>query len=463
LKDISVEQTGAFDVAAWTTHGDRTRLLERRPGFLGASVTRQERTTIEVENSSRYQTMDGFGFALTGGSAELIHGLPPEPRRALLEELFSRTASGAGISCLRLSIGASDLGRESFSYDDCGPGEEDPQLKRFDLGAGDVHVVPLLKEILAINPAMRLLASPWSAPSWMKTNGSFIAGSLKRKYYRAYANYLVLYLLKMKSLGISVAAITPQNEPLNGENEPSMRMGAKAQAEFIGSHLGPALAAAGLSDVDVFCYDHNCDRPDYPLTVLSDPRARSFTAGVAWHLYRGAVDAMSQVGKLHPNMKVYLTEQWVGADGQFAGDLVWHVGNVLIGAIRNGAQAILEWNLAGDPAHGPHTPGGADKCVGALTIDGATIVARNVSYYVIAHLARFVPPGSERIASSETDALPNVAFETPDGRIVLLVLNDGSDAKPFDIAWNARAVADELPAGAVATYVWKARETTPAV
>jgi glucosylceramidase len=454
--------TDSLDIAAWITHGDRTRLIERRQGTLKAATDRNSGPTIEVANSVRYQTMDGFGFALTGGSAELIHELPAAQRRALLEELFSPTASGAGISCLRISIGASDLSREAFSYDDRGPGEADPQLARFDLDAGDVHVVPLLHEILAVNPTMRIVASPWSAPPWMKTNGSFIAGSLQRKYFRAYANYFLTYLRELRSLGIPIDAVTIQNEPLNGKNEPSMRMGAKAQAEFIGRHLGPALAAAGLGSVGIFCYDHNCDRPDYPLTVLANPRARQFITGVAWHLYRGTVDAMSQVGDLHPDMKVYMTEQWVGADGQFGGDLVWHVKNVLIGAIRNGAQAVLEWTLATDPAHGPHTPGGADKCVGALTIDGQSIVARNVSYYVIAHLARFVPPGSVRVQSTADDMLPNVAFATPQGQIVLLVVNDGGDERAFTIAWNGRGVTDVLPAGAVATYVWPASAAMPA-
>ncbi len=433
-------------VESWITHGDQTRLCERRrddpPPGPAASA-------IEVRTSERLQAIDGFGFALTGGSAELIHRLASDRRRALLQELFSD--AGIGVSVLRVSIGASDLSRRSFSYADRPPGKN-PGLSGFDLAAGDVEVVPVLKQILAVNPRLTLVATPWSAPPWMKTNASFVGGSLRHTHYQAYADYIVAYIRAMRDHGIEIHAITPQNEPLNGKNEPSMEMTAAEQAEFIGRHLGPALRAANL-DVALFCHDHNCDRPDFPLAVLADRDARPFVSGVAWHLYAGTADALSEVGRRHPDLKMYLTEQWVGADGRFADDLVWHMKNVVVGTLRNGGHAVIEWNLAGDPAHGPHTPGGADSCVGALTVDGESIV-RNVSYYVIAHLARFVPPGSVRVRSTDLDGLPNVAFETPRGHAVLVVLNDSGRDRSFDIRCNARSATVALTAGAVATCVW---------
>lgn len=443
-----------FDVAVWTTQGDRSRLLAGPCGARPAS-DRPTAAVIEVRTAARHQTMDGFGFALTGGSAELIRGLAPAARKTLLVELFSNFDGGIGVGVLRIGIGATDLSRAPFSCDDCPPGEADPALSRFSLAAGDPDLVPLLREILAIRPDLRIVATPWSAPPWMKTNGSFVAGALRPECYGVYARYLVAFVEGMRANGIPIAAMTPQNEPLNFKNEPSMVMEAAEQAAFIGGHLGPALREAGLGDVALFCFDHNCDRPDYPLAVLADARARPFIAGVAWHLYAGTPAALATVAAEHPDLKMWLTEQWVGADGGFGPDLAWHVRNVVVGAIRNGARAVLEWNLAGDPAHGPHTPHGCAECVGALTIDGASI-ERNVSYYVIAHLSRFVPPGSVRVFSTEIDALPNVAFATPDGRVVLLVLNDGAAAMTFDIRWAGRTVSDTLTAGAVATYVWEA-------
>jgi len=189
------------------------------------------------------------------------------------------------------------------------------------------------------------------------------------------------------------------------------------RTDFIKNYLGPALHESGLGAVALFCYDHNCDRPDYPITVLGDAQARRFVSGVAWHLYGGKPRALSRVASKHPGIKTYLTEQYVGAAGRFSADLAWHTRNVLVGTIRNGAQAVLEWNLASDPNGGPHTPEGSDDSLGALTIGGSSIV-RNLSYYIIAHLSRFVRPGSIRISSTAIASLPNVAFVTPEGDAV---------------------------------------------
>jgi glucosylceramidase len=259
----------------------------------------------------------------------------------------------------------------------------------------------------------------------------------------------------MREHGIVVHAITPQNEPLNQKNDPSMRMEVAQQARFIRDHLGPALQEAGLADVELFCWDHNCDRKEYPLAVFADEGARRYLKGSAWHLYAGDISALSEVHRAYPDMKLFFTEQWVGADGQFAGDLMWHVRHVLIGSLRNWSRVVLEWNLASDPLCGPHTPGGEAHCVGALTVgDGIT---RNVAYYVIAHVARFVQPGSVRVHSNEMPSLPNVAFRTPSGRIVLLVLNDDSVPQSCVIRYRGNEALATVPARAVATFVWRAR------
>jgi glucosylceramidase len=445
---------GNLNVEVWLTRPDKSALFNKQSGYLPVDVATRTSTTITVNPFKGYQTMDGFGFALTGGSADLISKLPQAKRDELLQELFSTDGGGIGLTYLRIGIGASDLSRVSYSYNDLLPGETDPDLQRFNLAAGDIQVVPLLKAILEINPDIRIIATPWSAPPWMKTNESHVGGKLTPEYYEIYANYFVTFIKKMKSHGIVINAITPQNEPLNTKNNPSMAMSALEQAAFIRSHLGPALRDAGLENVELFCYDHNCDRIDYPLAVLEDTEARKFIKGVAWHLYAGEIEAMSAVAKKHTTIKTYFTECWVGAGSEFAEGLRWHVENILIGASRNGAQAILEWNLAGDPNHGPHTEEGCDLCLGALTIGASTIV-RNVSYYVIAHLSRFVCPGSVRIDSTAINSLPNVAFKTPDGQAVLLVLNNGSDMKFFSIRSNGRTASHILEGGAVGTYAWR--------
>ncbi len=451
---------GRCEAEAWLTTADQSVLFQRRASLPFANAINAH-PCIAVDAAHSYQSMDGFGFALTGGSAYLIRGLPAPDRDALLRQLFLPDGDGIGVSYLRVSVGASDLSDHSFSYDDLPPGDTDTELANFDIAAGDGDLIPLLQEILAINPDIKIMASPWSAPPWMKTNNSFIGGGLKPDFYSVYAQYFIKYIKAMDAHGIPIRAITPQNEPLHRTNEPSMVMEAGEQADFIKNHLGPALRAAGLGDVEVFCWDHNCDKQDYPLAVLADPDARPFISGVAWHLYGGDISALSEVHQAYPGIKTYFTEQWVEAGSQFADNLCWHMKNIIIGATRNWSRTVLEWNLASAPYydpvqnthyHGPHTPGGCHLCLGALNIDGG--ITRNVAYYAIAHAAKFVRPGSARIASNLPDSLPNVAFKTTDGNIVLIVLNDSQDMQPFNIEFDGKTATTALDGGAVGTYVW---------
>jgi glucosylceramidase len=442
------------NLAVWLTRADQSLLLQKQ-GKTSGPVTGSgtDWPVIHVDTERKYQRMEGFGFALTGGSAMLIGRLPAAERDALLRELFLPSGDGIGISFLRLSIGASDLSERSFSYDDRPDGASDFELAHFDIEAGDREVIAVLQEILAINPALRLIATPWSAPPWMKTNRRFIGGKLRKDCYRVYAAYLVRYLLEMRQRGIIIQAMTPQNEPLNDRHEPSMVMEADEQAEFIKNHLGPALREADLAEIELLCWDHNCDVPAYPLAVFADPEARRYLSGSAWHLYAGDISVLSEMHRAYPGMKLYFTEQWVGADGQFGADLFWHARNVLIGSLNHWSQAVLEWNLASDPFFRPHTPGGAPNCVGALTIGER--ITRNAAYYVIAHAAKFIRPGAFRIHSETAADLPHAAFLTPAGRIVLIVLNERAEPQSFGIRCHGKEVSATLPAHTVATCVWR--------
>ncbi|OAI06240.1 glucosylceramidase [Methylomonas methanica] len=455
FQSLSSESEEGSPVEVWLTTADQQALFDRQASSLGFNDNTGDLPVIAINTEDSYQPMEGFGFSLTGGSAMLIAALPDAERQALLRELFLPEGDGIGVSCLRLSIGASDLSERCFSYDDVPDGQTDLELAQFDLNGGDLEVIPLLQKILALNPSIRIIATAWSAPRWMKTNQAFVGGKLKTEYYGIYAAYLVKYLQTMREQGIVIHAITPQNEPLNQKNEPSMIMEAGEQAEFVKHHLGPALRNAGLADVELFCWDHNCDVKEYPLTVFADADARQYLSGSAWHLYGGDISVLSEMHQAYPDMKLYFTEQWVGSDGEFDGDLMWHSRHVLIGSLRNWSRAVLEWNLASDPFCGPHTPGGEARCVGALTIDGDQ-VTRNVAYYVIAHATKFVRPGSVRIHSSDPSDLLNVAFLTPAGAIVLIVLNDTADPQAFAIQYQGKSALFTLPAKSVATYVWTA-------
>jgi glucosylceramidase len=442
--------TDPNNIESWLTTGDKSALLQKQtPISFGTAGNNQP--FIDIDTTAIFQSIDGFGYTLTSGSADVINSLPATTKNELLAELFGNAANSIGISYLRISIGASDLSSSVYSYDDMPAGQTDISLDHFSLGPDKTSLVPLLKQIIAINPSIKILGSPWSPPVWMKDNGNSKGGSLKPGYYPVYAQYFVKYIRQMKNEGITIDAITPQNEPLHPGNNPSMYMPAAEQAVFIKNHLGPAFRAANIS-TKIIVYDHNCDQPSYPLTILNDPAAKAFVDGSAFHLYNGTIDVLSQVHDQHPDKNVYFTEQYTANTGTFEGDFRWHLKNLIIGAPRNWSRNVLEWNLANDPSYGPHTPGGCTTCKGALTIGDS--ITRNVAYYIIAQASRFVPPGSVRIGSNIAGTLQNVAFKTPSGKKVLIVLNDGNQAASFNIRFNGKWAASALPPGAAATYTW---------
>ena len=442
----------ANEVDFWLTKGDQSALLQKQSAILAFGTSAYSAPDITVDTTQRYQDIDGFGYTLTSGSATLINGLGAA-KAALLAELFGSASNSIGISYLRISIGASDLSPTVYSYDDMPTGQTDPTLANFSLDPDKATgLIPLLKEIIAIRPGIKILATPWSPPVWMKDNGNSKGGSLQLQYYDEYAQYFVKYIEGMKAEGITIDAITPQNEPLNDGNNPSLYMSAEQQRDFIKNNLGPSFQAADIT-TKIITYDHNCDKPEYPITVLNDADAKAFVDGSAFHLYNGNINALTTVHNTHPDKNVYFTEQFTSSDGGFAGDLKWHLQNVIIGSIRNWSCNALEWNLANDPNYGPHTVGGCTECKGALTISGNS-VSKNVSYYIIAHASKFVPPGSVRVASNNSGSLYSVAFETPEKKKVLIVLNDGASAALFKIKFKDKWTAPTLPAGSVGTFVW---------
>lgn len=443
-------------VERWLTYADQSHLLTRATDLAFSTGPKTE-PAISVDTAKQYQSVDGFGYTLTGGSAWLMNEkLMASARAALLRELFLGGDEGIGISYLRISIGASDLDDQVFSYNDLSPGETDVTLSKFSIEPDRAHLIPILKEILTLNPDIRIMGSPWSAPAWMKTNEAVKGGSLKPEYYDAYANYFVKYVQAMEEEGIPIDAVTVQNEPEHPGNTPSMTMTSAEQNVFVRDHLGPAFASAGI-ETKIVIYDHNCDHPEYPIAILNDPVTRTMVDGTAFHLYLGDVSALSTVHNAHPDKNIYFTEQWTSGEGDFGGDLRWHVKNLIVGAPRNWSRTVLEWNLASDENFEPHTDdGGCTLCQGALTINSLTgAVTRNVSYYIIAHASKFVPAGSVRVQSNIVNNLHNVAYLTPEGKTVLIVLNDNDSDTAFNIHAGDYTTATSLPSGAVATYVWQ--------
>ena len=409
---------------------------------------------ITVDSETSFQLMDGFGFTLSQGSAKHLLGMSESARASILQELFGSGEKDIRISYLRLSVAASDLNEFPFSYNDLADSlATDPELAQFSLSYDTLDVLPILKQITAINPEIKLMASPWSPPKWMKDNKDTRGGLLLEEFEPVYAQYLVKYIQEMGKLGFEIDALTIQNEPLHPGNNPSLLMLPEQQARFIGKHLGPAFQAAGIK-TKILIYDHNADRPEYPIIVLNDSLANSFVDGSAFHLYAGDIAALSEVHQAFPDKNIYFTEQWIGAPGNLEGDMPWHIKNLIIGATRNWAKTVLEWNLTSNPELTPHTDrGGCDRCLGAITVSGDSVV-RNPAYYVIAHASKLVEPGSVRIDSNVYEGLPNVAFLRPDGKKVLIALNESQKPISFQIVDKEKVFFAELNPGATGTWMW---------
>src|SRR5262245_5444545 len=448
---------GAADVVrAWVTTADQTRLLAREPDIrFGAPASHLVR--IEVDPQRRYQQMVGFGASVTDASAWLIENrLSAGQRAALLRELFGRDG-GLGLSFTRISIGASDFSLSRYSLDDPPGGKPDPELAHFSIKPNRAYLLPVLKAALAINPQLRIVASPWSPPGWMKTSGSMIGGRLRPEAQPALANYLVRFVDEFGAEGVPIFALTLQNEPAFVPGDyPGMKLTPKERANIIKRYLGPALAERSARPL-ILDWDHNWDMPSSPLAVLADPVAALYVSGVAWHCYNGDVEAQTPVHDAHPDKDAYLTECSGGDwDPKWADSLHWFTSELIIGSTRGWSRGIVLWNLALDERHGPHT-GGCTDCRGVVTIDSATgAVTRNVEYYVLGHASRFVRPGAYRIDSTTgVKRLESVAFQNADGSLALIVLNGARHRQEISVSVADKSFQYELPAGAVVTFVWK--------
>ena len=443
-------------VQSWVTLTDQSKLLAPEPDTYFAS-TQVLPLNIEVDASKRYQQMVGFGANITDASAWLIqHRMSDQQRAALMEELFGK-APGLGFSFTRLTIGASDFSLKHYTLDDVAPGETDNPLARFSIDPMRAEVLPVLKQAMAINPKLTVMASPWSAPAWMKTNSRLSQGTLRPDAYDVYARYFGKFADAMEAEGVPIYAVTVQNEPHFEPNDyPSMGFNSASRAQFIGEHLGP-LFAKRSTPIRILDWDHNWDEPQAPLTVLADSKARSYTAGVAWHCYKGNPAAQTQVRDAYPDKDVYFTECSGGeGNAKWQETFPWNMRNLVIGATRNWAKSVLMWNLALDENYGPHL-GGCGDCRGIVIINSKTgEVTRNLDYYALAHASRFVRVGAHRIDSTTgVEGLESVAFQNADDQsIALIVLNSSAAPRHFSVRQAGETFGYSLQPGSAATLVW---------
>lgn len=436
-------------VQGWLTSADGSQRLAPMAGIKTVTLPAGQQADIIVDPKTRYQRLAGFGASITDATAWLIQTrMSVKARNDLLRELFS-VRDGIGFSVTRITVGASDFSQSHYTYADT------PGNPVADITPARTHLIPTLKAMRKINPQLQVIATPWTAPAWMKTSNSLIKGRLKPEHYGSFARYLVSYTQAMRKAGVPVDILTIQNEPhFEPENYPGMRVEPAERAEFIANHLGP-LMRRSLPGTKLLDWDHNWDQPESPTAVLSDSKAAAFVDGVAWHCYGGDVAAQSLVRDRFPTKEVWFTEC---ASGNWSGDwsksFNWAMRQLIIGTTRNWARGVVMWNLALDEKHGPHL-GGCGDCRGLVTIHSISgQVTREPEYYAFAHASKFVPVGAVRIASDSGEkAIESVAFQKGEkGPVTLIVLNGAGVERNLSFDVGGKKFAATMPAGSVATY-----------
>jgi glucosylceramidase len=452
-------------VSVWLTTPDQAHLLAPQSNLTFSSTIASNASTINVNEGTAYQKMTGFGASMTDSSAYLIYDkMSAAQRTTLMNNLFN-ASSGIGLDFLRQPIGASDLALNEYTYDDLPSGQTDTSMSKFSIAHDNSYIIPVLQQALQINPNITTMATPWSPPAWMKSNGSLNSGgTLNTSDYAAYAQYLVDFIKAYQAQGIPINYITPQNEPLNSNNMPTLNFPATSETTFIANNLGPALAANGLS-TKILGWDHNWDVPSYPTTIMNNATANSYTPGIAWHCYGGDASAMGTFHNSYPTKDTFETEcsdgTWIGAN--------WPSGfqntmELLINSTRNWSKSVVRWGMALDTNMGPfvNTPGACSTCTGIVTINQANgNVTYTSDYYALGQASKFVLPGASRIDSNSFGAgnLEDVAFKNTDGSKVLVAYNGGSSSKNMQVQWNNEAFSYTLAAGAAATFKWSGTGT----
>ncbi len=467
-KEKEPDVTENADVAIYVTTNTRSQDFKKQSTSF-SNRSNMSPSSIKLEPQTRFQTMDGFGAAVTGSTCYNLMQMTPENRKKFLTETFSHT-EGMGQSYVRISIGCSDFSLSEYTCCDT------PGIENFGLTSEETqYVIPVLKEILAINPDLKIMGSPWTCPRWMKVNNlrdlqpfnSWTSGQLNPAHYGDYALYFVKWIQALKQQGINIYSVTPQNEPLNRGNSASLFMGWQEQLEFVKNYLTPAFKKASLS-TKVYLFDHNYnydnmpDQNDYPVKIYEAGVDPSVVAGAAYHNYGGNKDELLDVHSKFPDKELVFTETSIGTwnDGRnLEKRLIDDMREVALGTVNNWCKAVIVWNLMLDNERGPNRDGGCQTCYGAVDIDRAnyTSITRNSHYYIIGHLSSVVKPGAVRIGTSgfSESGFYYSAFENRDGTYAVVLLNSNATNKLITLDDGKNHFSYDVPAKSVISYRWK--------
>lgn len=464
--------TGSGDVTMYITTNTRSQDFNKQTVDF-SKKDNMSPTTLTLKPDTRFQTMDGFGAAITGSTCYNLMQMTQENRTKFLKETFS-TTEGMGQSYIRISIGCSDFSLSEYTCCDT------PGIENFALTSEETaYVIPILKEILAINPDVKIMGSPWTPPRWMKVNNltdlqpfdSWTSGQLNPAYYSDYGDYFVKWIQAFEAQGIKIYSVTPQNEPLNRGNSASLYMTWQEQRDFIKTALGPKMKAAGIQ-TKVYVFDHNydydsnkaenADQGQYPLKIYEDADAAEFITGAAYHNYGGNKDELNTIHQSRSDKELVFTETSIGTwnDGRnLEVRLIDDMREVALGTVNNWCKGVIVWNLMLDSSRGPNRDGGCQTCYGAVDIDGSNYatITRNSHYYIVGHLSSVVKPGAVRIGTTgfSEPGFYHSAFENTDGTYAVVLLNSNSASKVITLSDGTHHFAYEVPAKSVISYRWK--------
>ena len=461
---IQPEPEPVREATAYTTSVGGLRLAESKIPLMRPSTAAAYRV---LQTGKAFQTVDGFGLAITQASCYNLLKMSPDDRTAFLTEVFDRER-GMGSSLIRVCIGGSDFSMDEFTWCD------EPGLEHFAVHPLDEqYLFPILDEIYAINPAVKIIASPWSAPLWMKVgedgktpHSQWYAGHLGEAYYQDYAQYFVRWIREMQRRGYDILAVTLQNEPLNRGNSMSTYMSWQEQSNFIKWAIGPAFAAAGLT-TKVLVFDHNYSydgdygQQDYPAHIFEDPEAGRYVHGSAWHNYGGSVSVLDGVHARFPDKEIYFTEASIGTwNYSFEDCLINDFRDIFLGTLGRYGKGVTLWNLMLDYQGKPFRPRGCSTCYGAVSIaaDDYSLasVVRNSHFYDVAHCSKVLLPGAVRLGTSGYKAagLTYQVYRNPDGSYAALILNEGGSEAQVCFVTDKHSVACRIPARAVQSVIW---------
>lgn len=471
-------------VTVYVTTADSKSLF--KPSTLNFTDTNVlDSYNIRYDKSALGPEIDGFGLAVTTATCYNLMKMTQEDRTKFLTEMFSPT-EGVGSSLIRVAMGASDFClKEEYTWCD------KPGLENFAVHSEDKNFLfPILKEIYAINPDVKIIASPWSCPRWMKCQmpggsdwntskynepvkeekdyNSWTGGRLKPSCYQVYADYFVKWVQTMEAEGFDIFALTLQNEPLNAGNSMSLVMPWQDQKEFV-KVLGPTMEKAGLGDVQLLLFDHNFNYDDkdgqdnYPLNIYADPEAYKWSDGSAWHSYGGSVTELDEINVTYPEKSIYFTEASIGEwNYTFASCLINDFSSLFLGTLKRGGRGVTLWNMMLDDNNGPYSPqdGSCKTCYGGVTIKSSDYktITKNSHWFNVAHASAVVKPGARMMQTS--GSVFSAAFEyqmflNPDGTIGVLILNGQSTAQQVIFRNDTFTVKYTVPASSIVSLIWK--------